>query len=585
MFVGERNCVDPSGVDRSLVQLLCTCVRAAASVFMFFLLVLSAPLEAQEVSGKRLALVVGNSAYTSLPKLKNAVSDARLIRKSLTTLNFDVQFVEDANKEQFEQSLGSFAGKVEPGSIVVVYFAGHGFQASGENYLVPVDAKLKDALDLPNVTISARQILDQVEKTKAAAVIFILDACRDNPFEGKGKKKLSIANSDAISTGLARIAGQNAGTLIAFSTSPGAVARDGAGANSPYSEALAASLVSPGQSIESVFKQTRARVVVSTAGEQVPWESSSLVQNVMLVPKPGGPVAIVPDPCDLAAGHPSDPERVGPSVDYANLDTAFAVPACEKAVKAHPDNMRFKTLLARAFDKAGRGEEAAELNEAAMKAGYLGAYHNMGNLYRKGLGVEKNLEKAFELYMYAAERGHPEDQSNVGYMYMMGNGVEKNYKAARRWLEKAAAQNYATAHDKLGLLYLNGWGVKKNPVKAFDEFARGANLGDSYAMINYANSYKDGVGTQQDFKKAYAVYHQSAQLGNPYAFVNLGFLSAEGKGVEKNLSEAAFWFTLASRDGNEEGQKQLQALTPKLSDEEKQDLQQRLEDWGRQRFG
>ncbi|MBA3446079.1 MAG: caspase family protein [Pseudaminobacter sp.] len=544
---------------------------------------LSSASQAQEAGGKRLALVIGNSAYASLPKLKNAVSDARLIRKSLTTVGFDVQFVEDADKEGFEQSLGSFAGKIEPGSVVVVYFAGHGFQANNENYLVPVDAKLTDALDLPNVTVSARQILDQVEKTKAAAVIFILDACRDNPFEGKGAK--NIANSDVLSTGLARIAGQNAGTLIAFSTSPGAVARDGAGENGPYSEALAASLVSPGQSIETVFKQTRARVVVSTAGEQVPWESSSLVQDVMLVPKPGGPVAIVADACDLAAGHPSDPERVGPSVEYSSLDPQIAIPACEKAIKAHPDNVRFKTLLARALDKAGRGEEAAVLNKIAIEAGYLGGYHNMGNLYRKGLGVEKDLEKAFELYMYAAERGHPEDQSNIGVMYMQGSGVAEDYKLALEWLTKASEQNWATAHDKIGLLYLNGWGVEKDTAKAFEEFGKGANLGNAPAMVNYANSFRKGVGTDQNFKKAYRLYMQAANLGATPAFVNLGVLSAEGKGTEKDLSEAAFWFTLASRDGNEEAQKKLQAINGQLSDEQKQDLGQRLEEWSRQRFG
>ena len=301
--------------------------------------------------------------------------------------------------------------------------------------------------------------------------MLILDASRANPF---AKKK--IANKDAVSDGLARIATQPAATFVAFASAPGSVSRDGSGDNSPYAEALATALKSKGKSIEQIFKLTRARVVVATAGEQIPWEKSSLVQNVMFVPELNQPAVATPDACDLAAGHPSDPERVGPSVDYANLDPQIAIPACEKAVAAYPDNMRFKTLLARALDKAGRGEEAAALNVVAMKAGYLGGYHNMGNLYRKGLGVEKDLKKAFELYMYAAERGHPEDQSNIGYMYLRGDGVDVDYKQAMVWLSKATAQNWATAYDKIGLLYQNGWGVKKDAARAFEAFEKGANL-------------------------------------------------------------------------------------------------------------
>ena len=279
---------------------------------------------------------------------------------------------------------------------------------------------------------------------------------------------------------MARIATQPPATLVAFSTRARVGCREqGSGDNSPYAEALATALKSKGKNVEQIFKLTRARVVVATAGEQIPWEKSSLVQNVMFVPEINQPAVATPDACDLAAGHPSDPERVGPSVEYANLDPQIAIPACEKAVAAYPDNMRFKSLLARAFDKAGRGEEAAALNLIVMKAGYLGGYHNMGNLYRKGLGVEKDLKKAFELYMYAAERGHAEDQSNIGYMYMRGEGVDVDYKQSMVWLDKATAQNWATAYDKIGLLYLNGWGVKKDPARAFEAFGKGANLGNS----------------------------------------------------------------------------------------------------------
>ena len=481
---------------------------------------------------------------------------------------------------RWSKSLTTLRDGITPGSTVVVYFAGHGIQLSDQNYLAPVDLKLKDAAKLPDAALSTAQVLDQLAGKNAAAVVLILDASRANPF---AKKKIS--NGETISDGLARVATLPPGTFVAFSTAPGGVSRPGTGDNSPYAEALAGALKSKGKTVEQMFKLARARVVVATAGEQIPWDKSSLVQNVMLVPEANQAAVAMPDACDLAAGHPSDPERVGPSVEYANLDPQIAIPACEKAVAAYPDNMRFKALLARALDKAGRGEEAAAINLVVMKAGYLGGYHNMGNLYRKGLGVEKDLKKAFELYMYAAERGHPEDQSNIGYMYMRGDGVDVDYKQSMVWLEKAAAQNWATAYDKIGLLYQNGWGVDKDPVRAFQEFGKGANLGDPYAMVNYGDCYKNGNGTKQDFKKAYRVYSQSAQMANPYAYLNLGFLSAAGQGTKKDLVEAAFWFTLSSRNGVEDAQKQLVELTPKLSEDDKQDLQQRLQEWDSRRFG
>lgn len=533
---------------------------------------------------RRLALVIGNSDYKSLPRLKNAVFDAELIRDALKSVGFETTFIHDTGKSDIEQALIAFRRSIEPGSNVVIYYAGHGLQASDENYLVPTDAQLTDALDLPLVAVSAGQVLSQLESTKAGSIIFILDACRDNPLADKGPKSRSV-DGNSETRGLARIASKHTGTLIAFSTAPGEVAQDGRGANSPYSKALAAALKEPGQSIESIFKRTRAKVVEDTEGRQVPWENSSLVQDIMLVPKPGEPAVVVPSPCDLAAAHPSDPMRVGPSVDYGSLDPQIAIPACEQAVAEDPANMRYKSLLARALDKSGRGEEAKALNEVGIKAGYLGAYHNMGNLYRKGLGVEKDPEKAFSYYLYAAERGHPEDQYNVGYMYMQGSGVDVDYKKARLWLEKATKQNWATAFDKIGLLYLNGWGVGKDPAKAFAQFEKGANLGDPYSMVNTANSYKDGIGVETDFRKAHDLFTQAARLGVSAAYVNLGLMAANGQGMAPDPVEAAFWFTLASRDGHDFAQQQLQDVDARLSEPEKDEVRQRLDEWSHQRFG
>ncbi|WLR95010.1 caspase family protein [Shinella zoogloeoides] len=560
--------------------------RPAYLAVLFAFVVFALPAAAFAQAGStRLALVIGNQNYKDLPALKNARADADAMKGALTDVGFDVQLIADAEKAGMERALIEFRNKITADSVVLVYYAGHGLQASEENYLVPTDAKVTDALDLPLVALSANQILSQFENTEAGSIIFILDACRDNPFLDKGGKTRSIGNKDSMSRGLARIASKHTGTLIAFSTSPGDVAQDGTGKNSPYTQALTAALRTPGKSIEAIFKETRAKVVETTEGKQIPWENSSLVSDVVLIPEEGGPKVVEASPCDLAAAHPSDPDRVGPSVEYANLDTQVAIPACEAAVKGDPENMRFKTLLARSLDKAGRGDEAYKLNEVAMAAGSLAAYHNMGNLYRKGLGVKKDFAKAFELYQYAAERGHPEDQNNVGYMYFQGQGVKQDYAKARVWLEKAANQNWGASYDKLGLIYLKGLGAKKDMERATDYFQKGSDLGDRSAMVNLANLYKSGTGVKQDLKKAFDTYSRAARLGAVAAYVNLGNLFAQGQGVEKDPVEAAFWFTLASREGHEEAMERLREALSKLSDEEKETVKQRLEDWARSRFG
>jgi len=475
-----------------------------------------------------------------------------------------------------EASAARAAASAGQDGLLFVYYSGRALQFEEKNYLAPVDLNIKKAADLPVQGVALDGLLKQLGGRASASTIVVLDASDKNPFSPD-----KIADADSIDDGLARVQVLPAGTLIAYSAAPGSVSSRKAN----YAGALSTVLKSRGKGIDVVLKMLRARVVVFSGGTQIPWDATALLQSVVLYPEANEPVAIAPDACDLAAGHPSDPDRVGPSVEYANLDPQLAIPACESAVAAHPDNMRFKALLARALDKAGRGEEAAALNDVAMKAGYIAAYHNMGNLYRKGLGVEQSLEKAFELYVYAAERGHPEDQSNVGFMYMRGEGVAKDYEKARFWLEKATAQNWATAYDKLGLLYLNGWGVKKDPVRAFEEFGKGAKLGNAPALVNYANSFKSGVGTPKDPKRAFQYYTQAAHLGSPAAYMNLGQLNMAGVGTAKNLTEAAFWFTLSSREGNEEAQKRLTEITGKLSEAEKEQLRERLDEWSRRRFG
>ena len=254
-------------------------------------------------------------------------------------------------------------------------------------------------------------------------------------------------------------------------------------------------LKQPGLLIEEVFKRTRAAVLQATDGVQVPWENSSLVSSVVLVPgaetsrRRWSPRAI----SSLAT--PPIPSASDPASSTRISIPQTAIPACQQAISEHPEQPRYKSLAARALEKAGRYDEAIALNQEAMQSGYLGAYHNLGNHYKKGAGVTQDLKKALELFEYAGERGEPEDQYNVGVLYIDGKGgIPADYVRAEEWLTKATEQNWAAAYDKLGILTLQGLGQPKNEAKANEYFRQGAALGDASAMVNLANSYRQGRG-------------------------------------------------------------------------------------------
>lgn len=224
----------------------------------------------------RLALVIGNGAYTLGP-LANPTRDAALVAGSLKAVGFQVTEVENADRRAFERAVVDFGRALKAAgkdSIGLFYYAGHGIQAEGENYLIPVDAKIKDALDLRIEAIPATTVMASLESAGNSLNIVVLDACRNNPFQ---------ATSRAVGGGLARLDAPR-GTLIAYSTAPGSVAEDGQGANSPYSRALARAIRQPGKSVEQVFKQVRIDVMEKTAERQVPWESSSLTGEFYFVP-------------------------------------------------------------------------------------------------------------------------------------------------------------------------------------------------------------------------------------------------------------------------------------------------------------
>ena len=229
---------------------------------------------------RRVALVIGNSDYQFANRLPNPINDSADMAAILRRLKFDV--VEGANLDRrgMGDAIRQFGRKLEGADLAVFFYAGHGLQVGGKNYLVPIDAKLERAGDLALDTVEVATVMDQMEAEKRVNLIF-LDACRDNPLARNLARSLGT-RSVAVGQGLATI--QSAiGTLIAYSTQPNNVALDGEGRNSPFATALLKHLADPGVDVGIIMRRVRADVIAATRDKQVPWDDSSLVGEIVLM--------------------------------------------------------------------------------------------------------------------------------------------------------------------------------------------------------------------------------------------------------------------------------------------------------------
>lgn len=227
-------------------------------------------LEAQKMSsaGKRLALVIGNSNYNSSP-LANPVNDARAMKEVLLNYGFDVMEYENLNQAEMKRAMDDFGDKLKGYAVGLFFYAGHGIQSKGYNYLIPVDAELKSEQDVEYDCTPADRILAKMEAAGSEVNIIILDACRNNPFERSWTRSTE-------GNGLAGMDAPN-GSLIALATSPGRTASDGSGNNGLYTSAILESISQPGLNIMQIFQNVRRICLEKSGGKQRPWESTSLV--------------------------------------------------------------------------------------------------------------------------------------------------------------------------------------------------------------------------------------------------------------------------------------------------------------------
>lgn len=267
----------------------------------------------------REALLIGNGAYEATSPLQNPVNDARLMAQTLEAVGFTVTLLEDATQREMRSAILQFGRKLRSGKVEagLFYYAGHGVQVRGENYLIPVNAMIQSEDEIELEGVNVNDFLQVMESSTTDINIVILDACRNNPFARSFRSaRRGLATVDAPK-----------GTLIAYSTAPGDVALDGEGLNSPYTTALAQSIATQGHlPVESVFKATRRSVLGATQDQQLPWESSSVVGDFFFRADPG----------------------------TAAVAVAAAQPAPQPAIQAKPAEAPYVSAFKRARDLGTR---------------------------------------------------------------------------------------------------------------------------------------------------------------------------------------------------------------------------------------
>jgi uncharacterized caspase-like protein len=522
------------------------CRIGIVSRLIFAAFVLCAGIGSAAHAEKRVALVIGNSAYRTVPALPNPAADARLISDTLSSLGFSVVgggAKLDLDKTGFDDALQKFGKALIGADVALFYYAGHGVETHGLNYLVPVDAHPADEGDVFAQMIGTSGILDQMEKSGTRINLVLLDACRDNPFRDHGVR--------SATGGLAQMPAP-VGTLISFATQPRSVSLDGDGGHSPYTRALAEAMQQPGSGLFKTFNEVGLAVEKATGGQQLPWVSSSPISGKFYFAGKPAPEDATADPSDTPVPAPLVVEaRLSPSddplrrdlitdcdrlaampydtghapglagVEFENINITAAAAACNDAIAQYPDVIRFTFEAGRVAGARKDYTEARRLYDKAAAAGYAMAMNNIGGMYEGGEGVARNYAEAVRWYSKAAAAGEPIAMIDLGWLYEHGQGVAQDLAEARRLYETAANAGVPAGMNNLGLLYLRGKGVPRDYAQARRLFEQGIALGDAANMNELGIMYVEGDGVPRDLRIARQWYEKAAALGNPEAKENL----------------------------------------------------------------
>jgi len=536
-----------------------------------FALAANAPAFAQT----RVALVIGNASYATFGTLPNPGRDAAAMGDMFKAAGFDdVRTVTNLGIADMRKELRGFSEKAAKADFAVLFYAGHGIEVGGRNYLIPVDATLARDLDVEDEAIDLDRILQLLEPAKRLKLV-ILDACRDNPFVARMQR---TSASRSVGRGLGMAAPQTSNTLVAYAARAGSTAQDGDAQHSPFTTALLHHLTTPGLDLRIALGDIHDEVLAATGGGQEPFVYGAVGGGTLsLTPSTGGAPkreamlqappssALSPAPateCDRLAARPSDPDEPAsvPGVDFARIDTQQAIPACRAALEQYPQERRLTFALGRALEAAKQYDEAMRLYRKSADAGNARAMANLGKMYADGRGAAKNEAEALRLFRKAADVGDTLAIANLGFMYANGRGVAKDETEAVRLFRKAADSGNVDAMTALGWMYHTGQGVKKDEGEAARLSRKAADGGNVIAVNNLGTMYQAGLGVRKDEAEAVRLYRKAADAGSPLATFNLGFMYENGLGVAKDEHEAARLYRKAADAGHAAATRRLGAM-------------------------
>lgn len=542
-------------------------MRMAVRLFAGLILLVAEFSAAQ--AEKRVALVIGNSSYEHVPVLANPSNDAADMASVLKGLGFEV--VEGSNLKQNEmrETVRRFGDALQGADVGLFFYAGHGMQVQGTNYLVPTDAKLAREGDLDFDAIRLDLVLAQMERETKTSIV-LLDACRDNPMAQTLARSMGTRSAN-IGRGLARIE-SGIGTFIAFATQPGNVALDGQGRNSPFTAALVKHLPADAVDLSGIMIAVRNEVLASTQGKQVPWEHSSLTGQFFF--KPGVPASAPATPLITQGGSDSsielafwnavkdtnDPqilktyldrypsgtfsglarvmlERLAKSPDSSTPKSAALAPSTAASALASADG---KMIALRATLKAREGDSAGRA--------YLGV---QVSAVSENLAQTVGLTEAKGAAVSSLVRGSPAEFAGVQpgdvIVKFEGADIADHKELTRRVLDTPSGKDVS----------LEIWRIGNGPADFLRWLKERADAGDPAAVKSLAEAHSKafvGVGDAYEAAKA---YRRAADIGDATSMYRLGLAYATGQGVGKDETEAARWFRKGADAGDATSMTQL----------------------------
>lgn len=519
-----------------------------------------AALPALAAAGK-VALVVAVSRYDNAVRLPNTTGDAQLISGTLQKLGFDVTTVLDPTRQEFQSALDAFKRKAAGADAALVYYAGHGAEIAGVNYLLPRDVSSRGN-QLVSSSLQASRIRDCVLPAERVRLV-VLDACRNVP---EGLKASDIKIGLGRETG-----GSTAEVVTLMAAAPGQAALDGSGANSPFALALAHALERPGLTCGELPRIVQVDVQRATGNKQVPDQQGIWTDIYWSFDGKGASnaQARIQERTKREQAfwqaiknseEPGDFQAYIEASDRGDF-TGLYRPIAVKRMNAVQRKMKVKSSPAvtangakasKAFERGDYGG-ALRIWTAMAAEGNSSAMYNLGIMHFNGRGTKADPAKAADWFGRAARAENGGGMVNYGLCLLNGFGVAQNPPEGVRWIRRAAESGLPSGMGLLGQLYLQGEGLPKDARQGAGWLQKAADAGDGPSMYELGSLYENGEGVARDKRRALGLYRRAADAGEGLGMVYMGYLYEEGQVVPRDVIQAATWYQRAAEAGDGEG--------------------------------